>query len=92
MYLFIVALNIFALIMVLAFLAGSVWLISRFSTQRKKIKIPLDGDFEVDTELAENHLECSSCNGTGAESRLGEIYTCTSCEGTGIVGSPSQLN
>lgn len=83
-------LNILALLLVLLFLFGSLWLISRFTNKRKKIKIPLDGDFEVSLEsLQQDYLNCPACNGTGAENILGDIYACESCLGTGVVNSPS---
>lgn len=83
------ALNILALFLVLLFLVGAFWLISRFTNRRKKIKIPLDGDFEISFDSDDNHPTCADCDGTGAENRLGEIYTCELCLGTGVLNSTS---
>ncbi len=78
------ALNILALVLVLLFVAGGLWLATKFNNKKKRVATPLDGDFEVE-EFPAIHTDCPECQGAGAENRLGEIHMCQACDGTGVI-------
>ncbi len=83
------ALNILALILVVLFVWGALWLTTRLSNKKRKQNELKDGDFEALLNSAGNQPICLECKGAGAKTKMGDIYTCPICEGTGVISSAS---
>lgn len=80
-----VALNLIALLLVLAFVWGGMVVMSGyFHRKRLEGDLPDDG-IDREWDPPDRNQPCPECRGVGAHPRKGSLQPCGSCQGTGVL-------
>ena len=79
------ALNLVALLLVLAFVWVAMVATSGYFHRRQRRERQPDGEMAMEPDSPTREDPCPRCGGVGAHHRRGSLTPCDSCEGTGVL-------